>query len=118
MITPKKIARGIALAAFFGAALYAIVYFMASHSDAFEFAEQKIRNSQAVKAQVGDIKKIRPALLGPYDQKTVNSDEWVSMTIDVSGVTKSIELDVKMKKTNGVWVVEDAQNKGSRFNLD
>src|SRR5688572_8381722 len=99
MIAVRKIGRAVALATFFGAALYSVVYFMASHSEAFEFAEQKIKNSPAIKAQVGGIKEVRLALLGPYDQKTVNSDKWVSMAIDVSGTAMSIELDLKMKKT-------------------
>ena len=94
MITVRKIGRAVILAVLFGVSLYAIVYFMASHSEAFGFAEQKIRSSPAIKAQVGDIKKVRPALLGPYDQKTVNSDEWVSMAIDVFGTVRSIELDL------------------------
>ena len=118
MIEPKKIGRAIALAVLCGVVLYAIVYFMASHSEAFEFVEKKIRNSQAVKARVGEIKKIRPALLGPYDQKTVNSDEWVSMAINVSGAAKSIELDVRMKKTNGIWAVESAKRDGQNFSVD
>lgn len=118
MMDAKKIGRTIALAALFGTALYAIVYFMASHSEGFEFAEQKIRNSPAVKAQVGEIRKVRPALLGPYDQKTVDSDEWVSMALDVSGSLKSIELDVKMKKTNGAWAIESAKSNGQNVSLN
>lgn len=118
MIDAKKVGRSIALAAFFGVALYAIVYFMASHSEGFDFVEQKIRNSPAVKAQVGEIRKVRPALLGPYDQKTVNSDEWVSMALDVSGSLKSIELDVKIKKANGVWSIESAKSNGQNVSLN
>ena len=118
MIDAKRIGRTIAFAALFGAALYAIVYFMASHSEGFEFVEQKIRNSPAVKTQVGEIRKVRPALLGSYDQKTVNSEEWVSMTLDVSGSLKSIELDVKMKKKNGVWAIESAKSNGQNVSLN
>lgn len=118
MITAKKIGRAIALAILFGAALYAVVYWMASHSEAFEFAEQKIRSSSAVKTQVGEIERVHVALLGSYDQKTVNSEEWVSMVIDVDGITKSIELDVRMKKTNGVWAIEAAKSNGQNFNLN
>lgn len=72
----------------------------------------------AVKEQLGDIKSVRPAVLGPYAQKTVNSDEWVSMAIDVSGTGNHIELDVVMKKTNGAWTVERAKGNGRNFNLD
>lgn len=114
----KKISRTIAVAAFFGLALYAMVYLMASRSDGFEFIEQKIRASEVVKEQVGDIKKVRPSLLGPYDQKTVGSDEWVSMNISVTGTTKEIELDVKAKKTNGVWVLEEAKKGPLSLNLN
>jgi len=114
----KKLGRTIAIAAFFGIALYAIVYLMASNSDGFEFIEQKIRTSEVVKEQVGNIKKVRPSLLGPYDQKTVGSDEWVSMTICVTGTGKAIELDVKAKKTNGVWVLVTAENGDQSLNLN
>lgn len=42
MITTKKFAKVFALAALFGAALYIVVFFMASHSEAFVFIEQQI----------------------------------------------------------------------------
>jgi hypothetical protein len=114
----KKISRTIAMAAFFGATLYAIVYLLAINSDGFEFMEQKIRTSEVVKEQVGDIKKVRPSLLGPYDQKTVGSEEWVSMTIGVSGTAKAIELDVKAKKTNDVWVLVTVKKGDQSLNLN
>lgn len=106
MITAKKFAQWIALAALFGAVLYAVVYFMAGRSEAFEFIEQQIRSSQAIKAQVGEIKEVRPSVLGSYDQKTVGSNERVSMTIQVIGAVKAIELDVKVSRTDDIWVME------------
>ena len=114
----KKISRTIAIAALFGAALYVIVYLLAINSDGFKFIEQKIMNSQLVKEQVGIIKKVRPSLLGPYDQKSLGEDEWVSMNITVTGTSKAIELDVKAKKTAGVWVLETAKQGSQSLNLN
>lgn len=114
----KKISRTIAIAALFGAALYAVVYLLAINSDGFKFIEQKIRNSQIVKEQVGIIRKVRPSLLGPYDQKTVGSDEWVSINITVTGTVKSIELDVRAKKTADAWVLEAAKQGEQSLNLN
>jgi len=118
MISAKKIGRTIAIATLFGVALYSAIYFIASHSEAFEFIEQKIKNSQAIKTQVGDIKEIRPSLFGFYDQKTVGSDEWVSMSVHVTGVVRAIELDVKAKKINGTWVLETAENQSGRVRVE
>lgn len=118
MMFTKRIGRAVVLAVLFGIVLYAIVYFMASNSEAFEFAERKIRSSSAVKERLWDIKSVRPAVLGPYAQKTVNSDKWVSMAIYISGTGKSIELEVKMKKVNGAWMVERAESDGRGFNLE
>lgn len=106
MITTKKFAQVFALAALFGTALYVVVYFMAGHSDAFEFIEQEIRSSRAIKSQVGEIIEVRPSVLGSYDQKTVGSDERVSMTIHVTGSVRAIELGVKASRTDGTWVLE------------
>jgi hypothetical protein len=106
MITAKKFAQAIALAALFGTALYVVVYFMAGHGEAFEFIEQQIRSSRAIRSQVGEIKEIRPSVLGSYDHKTVGSDERVSMTIHVTGAVRAIELDVKASRTDGTWVLE------------
>lgn len=112
MTAPRKLIKIVGLAASFGLVLYASVYFMAGHSDAFKFIEQRIRSSEAIKAQVGDIKKIRPSLFGAFDHKTVDSDEWVSMTLDVTGTARSIEVDVKAKKANGKWTLDKVVSGG------
>ena len=114
----KKISRSIAVAAVFGAALYVVVYLLAMNSDGFKFIEQKIRNSQIVNEQVGAIHTVRPSLLGPYDQKTVGSDEWVSMSITVTGAVKAIELDVRAKKVDGNWVVEATKQGNQTLSLN
>lgn len=108
MISFKRIGRAVGLAAVFGAALYCVVYVMASRGEAFEFVELKIMNSEAVKMQAGEIKGVSLNLFGPYHQRTVGSDEWVSMAVDVTGSTKNLTLDVKVVKANGVWTFESA----------
>jgi hypothetical protein len=115
MIATRKLGKMVSLAAFFGLALYASVYFMAGHSDAFKFIEQRIRNSEAVKAQVGDIKSIRPSLFGTFDHKTVDSDEWVSMTLDVTGTERSIEVVVQAKKAYGSWTLDKVESSGQKI---
>ena len=118
MMNAKRFVSMIALAGLFGALLYAIVYFMASQSEGFKFAEQKIRSSPAIRAHFGEIGKVRPVLLGPYDQKTVDSDQWMSVAIDVSGSLTSIQLAVRMRKTNGTWTIESAKNEGRNVSLN
>lgn len=114
----KIIGKIILLAALFGALLYAVVYFMASHSDGFEFAEKTIRNSHMIKLQVGEIKRVQPDAFGSYDEKTVGSDEWVTMDIKVEGTTKTIVLSVRAKKANGTWMIEQATTEGRPVTLD
>jgi hypothetical protein len=70
MINPRQLGKVLSLAAFFGVALYAVVYFMASHSEAFEFVEQRIKSSWEIKTQLGEIKEVRLSLFGSYDQKS------------------------------------------------
>ncbi len=114
----KKIGKIVLLAALFGALLYVVVYFMASHSDGFEFAEKTIRNSHTIKLQVGEIKSVHPDSFGAYDEKTVGSDEWVTMDIKIEGTTKSIVLSVREKKTNGTWMIEQSTIEGKPVTLD
>lgn len=115
----KKIGKWILLAALFGALLYAVVYFMGSRGDAFKFAEQAIRNSQSLQAQIGKIERVRLAPSGPYKERlSVSGDGWATMMIEVTGATKTVALDVKMKKTNGVWAIEQASLDGKPVTLN
>ena len=110
MFDVKRVAKFLGLSLVLGTILYASVYFIAWHSDGFKFIEQRIKNSQEIKSQVGNIKQIRPSLLGPYHSKSIDSDEWVSITISVVGVERSIELEVKAMKVNDLWTLESVKH--------
>ena len=115
---PKKVAKIVFFAVLFGVLLYAVVYFMASQGNAFEFVEQTIRHSHAIESQIGKIERVRLDPLGSYVEKSVGSDEWATMTVEVTGATKTIVLAIKAKKTNGAWTIEQAKNGEMPLALD
>ncbi len=106
----KKAILWSVLAVVFGSLLYGALYFKTGHSEAFKFAEQQIRASPEIQAKVGNIVEVRPSLLGPYDQQHVNSDEWVSMRVDVVGTSGRVGISVKVNRKNGVWTVESLKD--------
>ena len=108
----KKIGIGILIAAVFGALLHVAVYLLASHSDAFKLVEQTLRNSQALQSQVGHVERVRLAPFGDNGWATAGDNGWATMTVEVTGATKTVTLDVKTKKTNSVWAIEQASLDG------
>jgi hypothetical protein len=108
----------IILAAFLGVLLYVAVYFMASHGEAFEFAEHAIRNSQSLHSQVGKIESVRIPLFAAYKEKSFNAETWVTMTVEIVGSVKTIELQMRMKKINGDWMIEQASIDGNSVALN
>jgi hypothetical protein len=117
-IMANKVRAGLFLAALFGVVLFAFVYFLGSHGEAFEFVEQKIKNSHMIESQIGKIKRIRLDPFGRYEEKSTDSDERVRMTVEVIGAAKTIVLEIKAKKTNGTWEIEQALDGGIRLPLD
>lgn len=117
-VPTMKHSKLIILAAFLGALLYFAVHFMASHGDAFEFAEHAIRNSQSLQTQIGKIERVRIPLFGSYKEKSFNDDTSVAMTVEVTSTAKTVELQMKMKKTNGAWVIERASIDGNPVALN
>jgi hypothetical protein len=107
-----KIVKIVLIGLLAGLALYAFVYFLASHGDAFEFAKQEIRNSHMIESEIGRVERIRLDPFGFYDEKSVGSEEWATMTVEVTGTRKTIALSVKVKKTNGNWAIEQAATQG------
>ncbi len=102
----------------FGLVLYAAVYFMASRGDAFKYVDKKIRTSAVIESKLGHIKGVRLDPLGGYEEKSVGSDEWVTMRVEVTGAKAMMALDVKAKKTNGDWAIEQMISQGTPVVLD
>lgn len=109
----KKIGKILFFGALFGVILYTTVYLLASRGEAFKFVEQKIQSSNEIESDIGKIESVRLSPFGTYEDKSAGADEWATMTVDVSGVKKTIVLDVKVKKKNGVWSIEEATNNGN-----
>jgi hypothetical protein len=114
----KKTGIGILIAAIFGALLYVTAYFLASHGDAFKLVEQTLKNSQVLQSQVGHVERVRLVPFGSYDEKTAGDNGWATMTVDVTGTTKTLTLDVKAKKTSGIWAIEQASTDGKPMVLN
>mgnify|MGYP001576068490 CR=1 FL=1 len=113
-----KVGKSITLAALLGVLLYVAVHFLASHGDAFEFAEHAIKNSRPLQAQIGKVERVRIPWFGSYKEKFFNTDAWAAMTVEVTGTAKTVELKMKMKKTNGTWVIEQASIDGNPVTLN
>lgn len=117
-ITLAQIGKSVAIAVVCGVLLYVAVYFMASHGDAFEFAEQAIKNSRSLQTQIGKVERVRLAPSGGYHEKFVNSDAWVMMKVEVTGTAQSVALDMKVKKTDGNWSIEQVLLDGKPVTLN
>lgn len=100
-----------------GFGLYITNYFIIASSEALQFAELKIRNSDELKAELGEVRRVRLSPIGPFRHKWVGSDEWVSMMVEVVGASKSTEIDVNVKKIKGTWYLESAKRNGQRLKI-
>ena len=117
-IVMQKTIKSILLGLLFGVLLYSAIYFKASRGDAFMYVDQKIRSSVAIESKVGRIERVRLDFFGFYEEKNVGSDEWVTMSIKVIGTRTTMVLDVKLKKTNEIWSIDQVSSQGSLLALD
>ena len=103
-----KVVKFIALAALLGLLLYISVYLIAGRSDAFVFAENAIKHSKSLQTKIGNVERVRLPLFGSYDENFVNGDTWVTMEVEVTGAVKTVALQIKMKKINATWAIEQS----------
>ena len=114
----KKIGKILFFGALLGLVFYATVYLLASRGDAFKFVEQRIKNSHAIESEVGKIESIRLSPFGAYEDKSAGMDEWATMTVKVSSVTKTVFLEVRAKKTNSAWEIDWVTRDGKPIALN
>ena len=108
----KKIGKILFFGALLGLVFYATVYLLASRGDAFKFVEQRIKSSHLIESEVGKIESVRLSPFGAYEDKSAGMDEWATMTVEISGAIKTVVLEVKTKKTNGAWAIDEATKDG------
>lgn len=108
----------LSLAVLAGVVLYGAVYFMASHGDAFRFAEHAIRNSRSLEAQIGKVGSVRIPLFSSYRERFFNSEASAAMTVEVAGAMRTVELKLRMKKMNDQWMMEQVSLDGTAVILN
>jgi hypothetical protein len=99
----KKLLLILVALACLGVVVYLIGYLSVASSDAFSFAERKIKDSTEIRTEVGEVLSVKLAPQGPFNLKVQGSHQRAMMAIDVSGARRSIEVDVSVEKTNGQW---------------
>jgi len=111
----RRLSRIVSLCLLSGAAIYFIVYWIGSRSDAFQLASGQITNSKELATELGAITSVRLSLFGPFDQRTVDDDQWVQLQAHVTGASRSAEVSVSMQKRAGVWTIQEASTQGRRI---
>lgn len=110
--------KKVILAAMLGIGLYGGIYLYALNSEAFRFVKEALENSPAMARQVGECPKVTLPLLGAFKEKYVNSSVTVTMRVMVVGNIKSLPVDVKVIRKEGVWKIGSASTGGIPVDLD
>lgn len=97
----------IGLLVFLGLALFSGSYVWEINSDGFRFVEQQLRKSSALQSQIGPVEKVELPIYYNYHQKDSGADSWLKMSLRVRGVTRTAKVDVKAKRINGAWEIEE-----------
>lgn len=88
-----------------GATLYAGIYVYASHSEAFEFAQEWILQSKKLETQIGQISNIRLVPFAGFNEKISGTSREVRMVIDATGPQGVVRVDLRLRKSGGTWAV-------------
>jgi hypothetical protein len=101
----SRIVKWIGLAILLGVALYIGVYIYASHSEAYRFAQQWLRQSEPLKAAVGEIQKTRVSPWGGYREYSTGSDRRVWIVVEVTGSKDTADVKLALRKHDETWRV-------------
>jgi hypothetical protein len=88
------------------------------HSDCYVFLSEKIQSAPAVRERIGNVQKVHLNFFGGFRENFVGSDQWWSMSLDLTGQRGNATLDAKVQKVNEVWAVLNATMDGSPINLN
>ncbi|MDR3390940.1 MAG: cytochrome c oxidase assembly factor Coa1 family protein [Sulfuriferula sp.] len=113
-----RLLKKILLAGLLGVALYVGVYVYALHSDGFKFVQRTIEESPSIQREFGRPVRVSLSLFGAFKEKHVDSDELVSMSINVDGVTRSARITVRASRKDGIWKIESASADGAPVTIE
>ncbi len=101
-----------------GLLLYVGIYSYALHSDGFKFVKSTLERSHVIQEKVGGVRKVKLSLFGAFKEKYVNSDQIVTVLVDVIGDTSTVTVDVKASRKDGAWKIDAALVNGVPITLD
>ena len=94
------------------------VYFWGSQSDGFRFLDNAIRSSTEIHRRVGKVQSVRMNFWRGYQEKYIDSDKTVMMTLDVKGSNRAVRIRAVVKRINGVWSIYESTIDGDRVTLN
>ena len=102
-----------------GAAIFYVgIYWLGAQSDGFKFLAQTIRSAPSIHERIGDVQTVRLSFFSGYRDKTIGSNEWLTMTLRVRGQKGAGTVVADAKKVNGVWSVTKAAIDGDPVSLN
>ncbi len=110
--------KSIIFAVIGGIVLYAVIGLFQSNSESFRFSEKSLVESTYLAKEVGRVEKVRVPLMGSYSERWSGSDARASMTLEVIGARRTIEIELEVRKKDGVWTVEKAIVEGKLVSLN
>jgi hypothetical protein len=98
--------------------MWAVAFFWGSHSEGFHFLEGKIRTSREIQSRVGIVQRVTLPVFGRFREKSVGSDKWVRMTVDVTGDKGAVTIRTVLQKENSVWKITKSSIGDQKIDLD
>jgi hypothetical protein len=118
----RKWFAGLIAAAIGTLLLVGALQWQSTHGAGYQFLEKAVRGSLAVRRQVGEVRSIRTAWLGEYQQKFVvtqaGSQGELTTTIVVEGTQRTATIKASLKQHDGTWSVSSATLDGHPISLD
>ena len=93
-------------------------YLRETHSGGYRFIENRIEHSRTLQSQIGPVLRVHLSPFASYHYRTAGSDEWLTISLEVTGALERVTLDIKAKKISGVWQIEQASIEGRPIALD
>jgi hypothetical protein len=116
---PKRVHfRRLLLVVTLGVVMFVVAVFWGSHSEGFHFLEGKIRTSQEIQTRVGVVRKVTLPVSGQFREKSVGSDKWVWMIVDVNGDKGAVTIRTALQKKNNVWKITESSVDDQKINLE